>query len=162
MGNRNWGFPWWLVVRPPWWCRRHKRCMFDPWVGKITWKRAWQPTVAWRISWAEESGRLQSVGSHWVRHNWSNLAQEQIDLWCENLHQGWPKVGLCLLWPVDVGARYFKFLWILVFVYPVDLTFSINFKRNLRLASVSAIIHCYTKAPQEDVRQRIAFLNLKI
>ena len=24
-------------------CRRHKRCGFDPWVGKIPWKRAWQP-----------------------------------------------------------------------------------------------------------------------
>ena len=24
--------------------RRHKRCGFDPWVGKIPWKRAWQPT----------------------------------------------------------------------------------------------------------------------
>ena len=25
-------------------CRRHKRCRFDPWVGKILWRRAWQPT----------------------------------------------------------------------------------------------------------------------
>ena len=25
-------------------CRRRKRCRFDPWVGKIPWKRAWQPT----------------------------------------------------------------------------------------------------------------------
>ena len=25
-------------------CRRHKRCRFDPWVGKIPWRRAWQPT----------------------------------------------------------------------------------------------------------------------
>ena len=25
-------------------CRRHERCRFDPWVGKIPWKRAWQPT----------------------------------------------------------------------------------------------------------------------
>ena len=24
--------------------RRHKRCRFDPWVGKIPWGRAWQPT----------------------------------------------------------------------------------------------------------------------
>ena len=40
---------WWL---PKWHrgkepicqCRRHKRLEFDPWVGKIPWKRAWQPT----------------------------------------------------------------------------------------------------------------------
>ena len=25
-------------------CRRHKRCTFDPWVGKIPWRRLWQPT----------------------------------------------------------------------------------------------------------------------
>ena len=26
-------------------CRRHKRHGFDPWVGKIPWRRAWQPTL---------------------------------------------------------------------------------------------------------------------
>ena len=25
-------------------CRRCKRCGFDPWVWKIPWRRAWQPT----------------------------------------------------------------------------------------------------------------------
>ena len=25
-------------------CRRHKKCALDPWVGKIPWRRAWQPT----------------------------------------------------------------------------------------------------------------------
>ena len=25
-------------------CRRCKRCEFDPWVGKIPWRKAWQPT----------------------------------------------------------------------------------------------------------------------
>ena len=23
--------------------RRHKRCRFDPWLGKIPWRSAWQP-----------------------------------------------------------------------------------------------------------------------
>ena len=26
-------------------CRRHTRCGFDPWVGKIPWKRKWQPPL---------------------------------------------------------------------------------------------------------------------
>ena len=30
---------------------------------------------AWRIPWTEEPGRLQSIGSPRVRHNWSNLAR---------------------------------------------------------------------------------------
>ena len=31
---------------PGWWlqCRRLKRYRFSPWVGKIPWRRAWQPT----------------------------------------------------------------------------------------------------------------------
>ena len=42
---------------------RHK---FDPWVGKILWRRTWQPApvfLAWKIPWTEEPGRLQSMGS---------------------------------------------------------------------------------------------------
>ena len=27
-------------------CKRHKRCGFDPWVRKISWRRAWQPPPA--------------------------------------------------------------------------------------------------------------------
>jgi len=27
--------------------------------------------LAWRIPWTEEAGRLQSMGSHWVRQNWA-------------------------------------------------------------------------------------------
>ena len=25
-------------------CRRYKRCRFDPWVGKILWRKAWKRT----------------------------------------------------------------------------------------------------------------------
>ena len=30
---------------PAFQCRRHRRLRFDPWVGKIPWRRAWQPTL---------------------------------------------------------------------------------------------------------------------
>ena len=30
-----------MVKNPPAKCRRHKRQRFDPWVGKIPWRRAW-------------------------------------------------------------------------------------------------------------------------
>ena len=53
-------------------CKRHKRCKFDPWVGKIPWRRAWQPSpviLAWRIPWTEEPGGLQSMGSQGVGHD---------------------------------------------------------------------------------------------
>ena len=63
---------------PTWWCRRHKGGGFSPWVGKIPLEEgmAIQSSVlAWRIPWTEEPGRLQSMGSQRVRHNWSDLAR---------------------------------------------------------------------------------------
>ena len=56
-------------------CRRHKRHWFDPWVGKILWKREWQPTPVFlpgESPWTEEPGGLQSTGLQRVRHDWSN------------------------------------------------------------------------------------------
>ena len=46
-------------------CRRHKRHRFDPWVGKIPWRRAWKPTPVFlpgESPWTEEPGGLQSIG----------------------------------------------------------------------------------------------------
>ena len=38
----------------------------SPWVRKISWRRKWMATYAnifaWRISWKEEPGGLQSIG----------------------------------------------------------------------------------------------------
>ena len=39
---------------------------FDPWVRKIPWRRAWQPTPVFlpgESPWTEEPGGLQSMGS---------------------------------------------------------------------------------------------------
>ena len=47
-------------------CWSHKRCRFDPWVGKIPWKRKMAThcsIVTWEIPWIEESRWLQSTGS---------------------------------------------------------------------------------------------------
>ena len=47
-------------------CRRHKRCGFDPWVGKTPLEESMAThsgLLAWRIPWSEEPGRLQSMGS---------------------------------------------------------------------------------------------------
>ena len=35
-------------------------------------------TLAWKIPWTEEPGRLQSMGSHSVGHDWSDLAAEWL------------------------------------------------------------------------------------
>ena len=52
--------------------RRLRRCGFDPWIGKIPWRRKWQPTpgiLARKIPWREEPGGLQSMGSQRVGHD---------------------------------------------------------------------------------------------
>ena len=41
-------------------CRRHKRHGFDPWVGKIPWKRIWQPTPVFLPG--ESHGQRSLVG----------------------------------------------------------------------------------------------------
>ena len=43
----DWGFPGGTSGKEPTCqCRRHKIHRFDPWVWKIPWRRAWQPTPA--------------------------------------------------------------------------------------------------------------------
>ena len=63
-----------LVVKNPQETKRHG---FDPWVGKIPWRRAWLPTpvsLPGESPSTEEPGGLQSMGSQRVRHNRSELA----------------------------------------------------------------------------------------
>ena len=45
---------------------------FDPWVGKIPWRRAWQPIpvlLPGESPWMEETGGLQSMGSQRAGHD---------------------------------------------------------------------------------------------
>ena len=52
-----------------------ERPRFDPWVGKIPWRRKWQPTPVLLpgkfhgLKGSSEPGRLQSMGSHRVGHD---------------------------------------------------------------------------------------------
>ena len=57
-------------------CRRHKRCKgcgFDPWVRKIPWRRAWQPTPVFLSGETHGQrnlvGYIQSMGCQRVGHN---------------------------------------------------------------------------------------------
>jgi len=41
-------------------CRRHKRRGFHPWIRKIPWRRAWQPTPVFLLG--ESHGQRRLVG----------------------------------------------------------------------------------------------------
>ena len=46
---------------------------FNPWVGKIFWRRKWgtlYSILAWKIPRMERSGGLQSMGSQRIEHEW--------------------------------------------------------------------------------------------
>ena len=71
-------------------CRRYKRRGFDPWVGKIPWRRAWQPTAIFfhglcifrdvlTVQW-EKSVEFNCSLKHYINES------SQITLWVtENL-----------------------------------------------------------------------------
>ena len=53
-------------------CRRHKRPWYDPWVGKIPWRRAWHPTPVFLPG--ESHGQRSLVGFRpWVAKSWAWL-----------------------------------------------------------------------------------------
>ena len=64
------GLPWWLS-----WYRirlQFGRPGFNPWIRKIPWRRAWQPTPVFlpgESPWTEEPGGLQSMRWQRVRHD---------------------------------------------------------------------------------------------
>ena len=60
----------------------YRRCRFDPWVGKIPWRRKWHPTPVFLPGkshgqrnlvgyspWTKKPGKLQAMGSQRVGHD---------------------------------------------------------------------------------------------
>ena len=95
-----WLFSWWIQNRnlshifrgtsgkePTCQCRRWKRRVFDPRVGKVPWRRAWQRTPLF-LPGEFHGQRSMAVyspgGSQKVRHDWSNLAGTHT--WCLTQH----------------------------------------------------------------------------
>ena len=69
-------------------CRRHKRCRFNPWVGKIPWRRAWQPTPV--FSPGESHGQNFLVG--YIVHG---VAQSQTWLKWLSMHIHLDRMAAC-------------------------------------------------------------------
>ena len=70
-------------------CRRHKRRRFDPWVGKIPWRRAWQPTPVFLPG--ESHGQRSLVGyTPWGRKESDmseHLSTQELEL-CDFTAEG--------------------------------------------------------------------------
>ena len=73
-----WWLRWWRILLQ---CRRPG---FDPWVGKIPWRRVRQPTPVFlpgASPWIKEPGRLQSMGLQRVGHSWATKRTAQCRAW---------------------------------------------------------------------------------
>ena len=75
------------ILGLPWWLRWYRICLqcgkpgFNPWVGKIPWRRAWQPTPVFlpgESPWTQESSGLQSMGSQRVKHDWATKHNDKM------------------------------------------------------------------------------------
>ena len=69
-------------------CKRHRRCGFDPWVGRIPWSRKWQPTPVFLPG--KSHGQRNVAGySPWacrVRHNWAHGTFAEKPYWTSLSH----------------------------------------------------------------------------
>ena len=118
-------------------CRRHKRWGFDPWVRKILWRRAWQPTPVLlpgesheQNSLAGYSPQVRKVTEHfsylWTR---KNMLENRPRLKRED---GWLSEKKCVL---GLQATLWKYLiqqvalldntWLIVVCYLVTQSFLI-------------------------------------
>ena len=72
-----------LVVKaPPAKCKRCMRYGFDPWVGKIPWRRAWQPTLVFLPG--ESHGQRSQAGySPWGHKELDTTEQVSTHITCQ-------------------------------------------------------------------------------
>ena len=87
-------------------CRRHKRCGFNPWVGKNPWRGNGNPfhySCLEKIPWTEEPGRLQPIGSKTVRHDLTDWAHMHSKVFYK------PHLILKTLCKVNILTPYFKY-----------------------------------------------------
>ena len=108
------GFPGGSVVKnPPANAGTTMRYRFDPWVGKIPWRKVWQPTAVFLT---QESHGLRSLAGHSqkgqrVGHDWATkqtsvyprprLMASIVDIFLEKTVAVWPTFSLCCSasWP---------------------------------------------------------------
>ena len=72
-------------------CRRHKRCGFSPWVGKIPWSRKWQPTPV------SLPGKLHGQRSLVGYIAWGH--KEWLSDWAHKIVLVWWRLYQRLFWP---------------------------------------------------------------
>ena len=69
------GLPWWLSGKES--TCQCRRCGFGPWVGKIPWRKKWQPTPVFLPGQSHEQRSLEGYSPQDGKRIWCNLATKQ-------------------------------------------------------------------------------------
>ena len=80
------GLPWWLSSKVP--TCQCRKCRFNPWVGKMPWRRKWQLTPVFLPGKSHGQRSLLDHGvTKRVKHNLATKQQKQIQTQCSSLVQ---------------------------------------------------------------------------
>ena len=103
------GFPGGVSGKEPaWQCRRQTPVwslgLEDPLEEEII---AHSSSLAWRIPWTEEPGRLQAIGSHRVGHDWATEQNKWVLLWMQE--GAFSEAKHCEWWLYYLGRPKYMF-----------------------------------------------------
>ena len=111
LNNEYNGFPWWLRQRRI--CLQCRRLRFSPWVGKIHWRRKWQPTPV--LLPGDSHGQRNLVGySPRVaksRTHLSNSAQNSM-ITSRSIHIAANGIISFFVWLTNIHCLYVPYLFI--------------------------------------------------
>ena len=62
-------------------------------------------TLAWKIPWTEESGKVQSMGSHRVKYDTSDLAAAAADYIIRNVGLDEPEAGIKVAREISITSE---------------------------------------------------------
>jgi len=112
--NQIQGLPWWLR-----WERSRLQCRrlrFDPWVGKISWRRQWPPTPVFLPG---ESHRQRSLAGYIL---WGHKESDMIE-WLTHTHTHTHTVSSYFCWIVCKGSLACVSYWVWVHFNSVQQDF---------------------------------------
>ena len=83
-----------------WQCKRRRRCGFAPWVGKIPWRRKWQPTPVFLPGESHAQRSLVGCSPWGQKKSWTWLTIQQTHIHTHKCHLLYTPAGLyspCLI-----------------------------------------------------------------
>ena len=90
-------------------CRRCRWCGFNPWIGKIPWRRAWQSILAWRIpidrgAWQATVHGVADTTEQLSTHNISGQGWASSSLLWGGFPKRWPEQ--LTQWEPEVPTKF--------------------------------------------------------